>query len=255
MGEVTSISWTDHTFNPWEGCTPVSPGCNHCYAETRDKRHMNGKVSHWGKGAPRRVTSDSTWEKPLQWNRAAAKAGRRDKVFCGSLCDIMDDEAPEGQLERLLALIDETPHLIWQLLTKRPHRYLRRLPAAFRHQNVWLGASAENQQYYDVRWPILRAAAERYHTISFISYEPALGPLTLLGFSSFPDWVICGGETGPHFRPMEQQWAESLRDECQQLGVRFWMKQVNGRRPKEAAALIPVELLIRQFPKDRVNRN
>jgi len=127
MAKNTTIAWTHHTFNPWIGCTKVSMGCDNCYAETLDHRWGD---DNWGKGKPRRITSDSNWRQPLAWNRAAANAGRIDKVFCGSMCDVMDDEAPAGGRERLWELIDQTPHLIWQLLTKRPHRYLRAMSAS-----------------------------------------------------------------------------------------------------------------------------
>src|ERR1700733_10436637 len=176
MGEKTGISWTDSTFNPWIGCTKVSDGCDHCYAETLNHRWGS---DNWGKGKPRRVTSDSNWREPIRWNKVAGSEGVKHKVFCASLADVMDDEAPAGVRERLWELIDNTPHLIWQLLTKRPHRYSRYLPQWFKHGNVWLGTSAENQEFYDIRWPILREVAHQYNAISWISYEPALGPLAM----------------------------------------------------------------------------
>src|ERR1035438_1812836 len=132
MGETTGISWTDATFNPWWGCTKVSPGCDHCYAETFDKR-VFGVKAHWGKDAPRRLMSDHYWKDPIRWDKKAAKEGVKRKVFCASMADILDDDAPEGQRERLWDLIDQTPNLIWQLLTKRPQRYERYLPKDFKH--------------------------------------------------------------------------------------------------------------------------
>jgi protein gp37 len=252
MGKDTGISWTDHTFNPWWGCTKVSAGCDHCYAEAFDKR-VGG--AHWGKGQSRRDFGDAHWAEPLAWDKAAEKAGKPAKVFCASMADVMDDEAPEGQRERLWALIDQTPHLIWQLLTKRPQRYSRWLPDRFKNWNVWLGTSTEDQANYDLRWPILAAQRERYvgFVTLFVSYEPALGPLTLrkhahrLGFG-VPDWIICGGESGASPRPMEQSWAENLRDESKEFEVDFWMKQMSAATPAKGAALIPSELLIRQLP-------
>ncbi|HEX5426598.1 MAG TPA: DUF5131 family protein [Candidatus Acidoferrales bacterium] len=257
MGDNTTIAWADATFNPWIGCTKVSPGCDHCYAESQDNRWGNDS---WGKGKPRRITSDANWKKPLQWQREALLSGKRHKVFCASLADVMDDEAPAGARERLWELIDATPNLIWQLLTKRPHRYLRYLPAEFKHGNVWLGTSAENQEYYDARWPQLRAAAACHHLKTFISYEPALGPLSpgwwkinqLIGLDkrpAFPNWIICGGESGHGRRPMEIIWAEALAAECSIEGIAFFMKQLSARTPHEGAALIPAHLLVRQFPE------
>lgn len=238
MAEGTSISWTDNTFNPWWGCTKVSPGCDHCYAEAFDKRTGG---AHWGKGEPRRMFGDKHWAEPLKW---------KGRVFCASMADVMDDEAPLGERERLWALIDATPNLTWQLLTKRPHRFARYLPAGgFKHRNAWLGATCENQQYYDCRWPELHRAATMFDLKSFISYEPAIGELSMSGFDFVPDWLIFGGETGGGRRPMRQEWAEHIQAECIDRGVSFFMKQMSALRPAQAAQLIPAHLLIRQFPE------
>lgn len=248
MGEATKISWTHHTFNPWIGCTKVSPGCDNCYAETLNHRWGN---DNWGKGKPRRVTSDANWREPLKWDRFAAKAGQKDYVFCGSLCDVMDDEAPEGARKRLWHLINSTPNLIWQLLTKRPQRYHRELPTMFIHRNVWLGTSAENQHFYNVRWPSLSNMRFRDGYTTFISYEPALGPLTTLpgcADHGWPDWIICGGESGNGRREFKQEWAEQLKAECDLHGVSFFMKQMGARTPEEGAALIPAHLIAHNFP-------
>lgn len=252
MGKTTGISWTDHTFNPWWGCTAVSAGCDHCYAEAFDKR-VGGQ--HWGKGQPRRIMSDKYWAGPLAWNAIAQKAGVKAKVFCASMADVMDDEAPEGQRERLWKLIDQTPHLIWQLLTKRPHRYGRFLPEAFAHGNVWLGTTAEDQANFDIRWPILCAAAVRRDLVSFISYEPALGPLFMkpaigpLYALKYPDWIIFGGESGPGRRPMEQAWVQVLIEQCDKTGTRVFVKQFGAATPEAGKLLIPQFLRIHDFPK------
>jgi protein gp37 len=198
--------------------------------------------------------SDAYWRQPLRWNANAKKEGVKHKVFCASMADVMDDETPEGQRARLWELIDNTPNLIWQLLTKRPQRYMTYLPTGFKHGNVWLGTSAEDQRNYDLRWPILRKASDNWGTISWISYEPALGPLTLRtpsadGNFKVPDWVICGGESGNERRPMEQTWAEKLRDECRIFGVKFFMKQMSARTPEQGKTLIPAHLLIHEFPE------
>ena len=246
MGTETKISWTTHTHNPWIGCTKVSPGCDHCYAETLNHRWGN---DNWGKGKPRRVTSDANWKQPLRWNKIAEAAGEKHKVFCASLADVMDDEAPEGQRERLWELIDSTPNLIWQLLTKRPQRYLRYLPKEFKYRNVWLGMSAENQETFEVRADHLIDASVNRGTVAFISYEPALGPLTLSTRPNWQlDWLICGGESGANRRPMEQIWVENIRRECDERGTKFFMKQMSARTPEEGAKLIPAHLLVRQFP-------
>jgi protein gp37 len=166
MGEMTKIEWADHTFNPWVGCTKVSPGCAHCYAEAHDNRFGGG---HWGKGAPRQRTSEANWRKPVQWNRAAvlcencggaftspchhftdaaqthrcpnvATGYRRPRVFCASLADWLDDEVPIEWLADLLGLIHATPSLDWLLLTKRPQNFHSRIEAALEPAS-WPGRS------------------------------------------------------------------------------------------------------------------
>ena len=172
------------------------------------------------------------------------------------MCDVMDDEWPEGVRERLWDLIDATPYLIWQLLTKRPHRYLHYLPNRFKQANVWLGTTAENQEFYDVRWPILaRAASLYYGTTTWISYEPALGPLTMYNRDTeygVPDWIIFGGESGAGRRPMQAEWAENLLAECRNTGTKFFMKQYGARTPEEGKKLIPAHMLIHEFPGENV---
>lgn len=246
MGKETGISWTNHTFNPWWGCTKVSAGCDHCYAETFDKR-VGG--AHWGKGQERRTFGDKHWNEPLLWNAAAEKHGVQELVFCASMADVMDDEAPEGQRERLWKLIDATPYLIWQLLTKRPQRYVRYLPSEFQHGNVWLGTSAEDQDNYDLRMPVLRVISRKMNLVSWISYEPALGPLSMTEEGGGnPDWIIFGGESGAGRRPMERKWADDLLAECRRTGIKFFMKQMGATTPDEGKKLIPAELLIHEYP-------
>lgn len=260
MAEKTSISWTDHTHNPWVGCTKVSPGCDGCYAETLNHRWGG---DNWGKGKLRRVLSDANWAKPMKWNREAQASGIVSKVFCGSMCDVMDDEAPEGQRERLWELVDSTPNLYWQLLTKRPHRYVRYLPeSGFKHGNVMLMATVEKQEFYVPRIKALNDARQHLNMLMDInhlggkeikmgvSYEPALGPLSIRDYPGLrPHWLIFGGETGNHPRPMEQEWADNIKSECEEFGVAFFMKQMSARTPEKAAELIPASLLLRQFPK------
>ena len=249
MGETTGISWTDSTFNPWIGCTQVSPGCDNCYAMIQDRRWGHDS---WGKGTPRRLTSRSYWSAPEKWNREAEKEGRKHLVFCASLADVMDDEAPFNGRSALWSLIDDTPYLIWQLLTKRPHRYERYLPGEFRYNNVWLGATAENQEQYAARLPILLRACEKFNCLSWISYEPALGPLDLGAFPVLPRWLILGGESGAHRRPDDLRWYRDIvswRNEFQPH-LRLFMKQMSARTPAEGKALVPDDLMIQEFPHE-----
>lgn len=224
MGDTSKIEWTDSTFNPWIGCTNVSPGCDHCYAEDLNKFR---KWTEWGPHGERRRTSASTWDNPRQWQRAAQifeRANkRRRRVFCASLSDVFDNQAPPEWRQDLWTLIRETPALDWQLLTKRPQNILKQLPADWGDgwPHVWLGVSAEDQKHYDLRWTILSQIPA---AIRFISYEPALGPLSIAA-SPYPHWIISGGESGPKARDMEPAWARSLRDQCSILNIPLFHKQ------------------------------
>ncbi len=197
----SKIEWTTHTFNPWIGCSKVSPGCAHCYAE-RDF-DLRKHVAKWGPGQPRHRTSDAYWRQPLRWNAEAEKSGTRPRVFCASLADWLDDEVPIAWLTDLLELIHKTPHLDWLLLTKRPHLWHSRINAAkvacgrnpdkaemalmldnwagaFGNgeppANVWIGTSVEDQQRADERIPALLKIPAR---IRFLSCEPLLGAVEL----------------------------------------------------------------------------
>jgi len=246
MAETTEIAWCDSTFNPWIGCQKVSAGCDHCYAETlMDKRY--GRVK-WGPHGERVRTSPGNWKNPLKWNRAAAtfqaEHARRQRVFCSSLADVFDNKAPAGAREDLWALIEATPELDWLLLTKRPENIRKMLgmwEMAF-PPNVWLGTTCEDQAAYDRRWPILFSIPAR---VRFISYEPALGPLTTRGCIGTPDWIICGGESGPGYRAMAEDWPVSLMNECANFGVAYFFKQMAGK------GSIPDRLMVRQFPEVR----
>ena len=161
MSANTKIEWADHTFNPWEGCTKVGPGCDHCYAEARNARFGGGTANNWGPGAPRRRTSEANWKLPLKWNREAKKLGIRKKVFCASLADVFDNDVETAWRSDLFELITRTLHLDWLLLTKRIGNAKAMLAEACRYNyggayirqgfllNVWLGATVVNQEEAD----------------------------------------------------------------------------------------------------------
>lgn len=241
MGEITGISWCDHTFNPWWGCTRVSPGCQNCYAEAFDKRTGGG---HWGPLKARRTFGAKHWAEPLKWHAKALTDGVRRKVFCASMADVLDDEGVDSEREKLWSLIRQTPELDWLLLTKRPENWHKHCPDWLLNlPNVWKGCTAENQKYLHERWPYMHDLPG----IRFVSYEPALGPL-YISYAIVPNWIICGGESGHNRRPMEQAWAESLRDQCKSFGVAFFMKQMSAATPAKGKELIPGSLRIHQFP-------
>lgn len=260
MGEFTKIEWAHHTFNPWIGCAKVSPGCQFCYAEREDNRR-HWTPDGWGPGKPRKRTSAANWRKPLAWNAKAERLGIRYRVFCASLADWLDEEAPHEWREDLLNLILKTPHLDWLLLSKRvenlPRFFGKSLWMQFHlhFPNVWLGTSVEDQARLEERVPRLLAVPA---TVHFLSAEPLLGPLDFHqieeegdgygdsaihynmlsgerwmrdGFEKeqqgeLPiDWVIVGGESGPKARPLHPEWVTGIRDQCQTSNTAFFFKQ------------------------------
>lgn len=178
MAENSKIEWTHHTFNPWEGCQKVGPGCDNCYAEARDVRFTGG--THWGPGAPRRRTSAANWNKPRAWDKAAAAAGERHRVFCASLADVFDNAVDPAWRAELFHLIAQTPNLDWMLLTKRPGNIASMMPNYLHTDrvwpNVWLGCTIVNQAEADRDIPKLLAAPAK---VRFLSMEPLLGRVDL----------------------------------------------------------------------------
>ena len=179
MAKVTNISWAHSTFNPWIGCTKVSPACDNCYAEGVAKR-MGKKL--WGKDADRFFTMENYWEAPLRWNEEAGRRSEPWRVFCGSLCDVMEDRRDlDGRREMLFELIEATPNLTWLLLTKRPENFLKLTPEEWNHphawpKNAWAMTTAENQRRLDERLPhLLKVPTE----VRGLSIEPLLGPIVL----------------------------------------------------------------------------
>ena len=244
----------------------MGPGCDHCYAETRNARFGGGTAINWGPGAPRRLTSLANWKKPVSWNNAHeeffAQHGRRQRVFCASLADVFDNAVDPEWRDELFKLIAETPNLDWLLLTKRIGNVPNMLPLPFDFDkyfpHVWIGTTITSQAEADRDIPKLLQvdAAKR-----FLSMEPLLGPVNLetihntdfgegqpylhplLGWvsdghgdgCSAPaiDWVIVGGESGPGARPMHPDWARSLRDQCEEADVPFLFKQWGEWAPGE----------------------
>lgn len=229
MSENSKIEWTDHTFNPWEGCQKVGPGCDHCYAETRNARYAGGQAINWGPGAPRRRTGGSNWNKPLKWNKhaeleQAAWEGfkssypeltdaeliargfvkpRRPRVFCASLADVFDNAVDPQWRADLFSLIAKTPNLDWLLLTKRignvrgmlaelahPHDQDLTLLDMMPLPNVWIGATVVNQEEADRDIPKLLAVPAK---VRFLSMEPLLGPVNLEQACDLVEAQVCKG--------------------------------------------------------------
>lgn len=237
MAENSNIEWTTHTFNPWWGCTKVSAGCDHCYAETLSNRYGDDV---WGHGKDRKTMSNANWAKPVKWNKDAEGAAERPRVFCASMADVFDNEAPAGQRLRLLRLIMETPNLDWLILTKRPgyiraalrecaedfecgaplHAWIYEWLGGNPPANVWLGTSIENDKVLS-RIDDLKKTPTVVH---FLSVEPLIGPIDHMDLTHI-EWVIIGGESGPGARPMHPDWARRVRDLSVEARVPVLFKQ------------------------------
>jgi len=229
MAENSKIEWCDHTFNPWIGCTKISPACDHCYAETLNNRFGGG---NWGAKAPRRRTVESNWNKPLKWNKGAEKKGIRYKVFCASMADVFDNAVPKEWRADLWDLIKATPNLDWLILTKRPQNITKMLPNDWGfsgYDNVWLGTTIENQKVANQNLPIFLDIPAKIH---FLSCEPLLEEINLIDFLPFLDWIIVGGESGKGARPMNPEWVRSIRYDCSHTKTPFLFKQWGGENKK-----------------------
>jgi protein gp37 len=263
MAAKTNISWCDHTFNPWVGCSKISLACDHCYAEIWAKR--SGHTELWL--GHRRRTTEANWLQPLKWDAAARAAGTRVRVFCASLADVFDNLVPPQWRIDLFELIGKTTNIDWLLLTKRignAHRMLDEVMDVMSHglqrwgepmawPDVWLGITVCNQAEADRDIPKLLTTPAR---VRFLSCEPLLGPIDLRGLlQRCPthdyaggfciqdcgdwqrlNWVIAGGESGGKARPSHPDWFRSLRDQCVAAGVPFHFKQWGSWMPHRPQA-------------------
>lgn len=246
MSEQTAISWTEATWNPWTGCTRVSEGCDHCYMMTLKKR--------WGADPEKVVRSKTTFRDPLKWKEPRL-------IFTCSMSDFFHVDADPWR-DEAWEIIRNTPHHTYQILTKRPGRISRHLPADWGagYPNVWLGTSIESQSQTN-RAGVLAGIPAR---LRFLSCEPLLGPVTLRwaswhpigggitdhldGLRKYFGWVIVGGESGPGYRVMDLDWATELHRQCDEAGVPFFMKQDSAFK-NEQRGRIPDHLWIQEMPK------
>ena len=217
MGKVTNIEWTDHTHNPWWGCEHAgTPGCDHCFAKDTDRRFGGG--GHWRRGAEPRLFGDRYWKDPLRWNAAAKRDGVRRKVFCGSMCDVLQrGDTLDVERQRLFKVIADTPDLDWLLLSKRLENARSLLPSGWFDvgwpSHVWAGVSVEDQACAEVR---LEQLGRLPAPVRFVSAEPLLGELDVQRWLPSVDWVIVGGESGMKARTLDPSWVLWLRAQCAQ---------------------------------------
>jgi protein gp37 len=237
MSDTTRIAWTSKTWNPWRGCTRVSAGCARCY--------MFARLEQLKTMDPATVTRTTTWADPIRWQRQAARDGSRPLVFACSWSDFFHADA-DGWRDEAWRTIRACPNLTFQIPTKRAERIAGHLPADWGtgYPNVWVGVSVEDNAHVG-RVDVLRAIPA---AVRFISAEPLLGPLPDLDLTGIA-WLIVGGESGTHFRPMDLDWARDLRDRAAADGCAFFFKQSAGKRPGTGTMLDGV--MVREWPSGR----
>ena len=229
MADRSHIEWTGATWNPVTGCTKISPGCKHCYAERLALRLQAMGQPNYANGF--RVTlHESALEKPLHWKKPRA-------VFVNSMSDLFHKDVPLDFILRVFDVMSRASQHTYQILTKRSQRLLE-LDAELPWQpHIWMGVSVENADY-TFRIEHLRQTGAH---VKFLSLEPLLGPLPDLDLHAI-DWVIVGGESGPHTRPIRAEWVREIRDQCVDAGVPFFFKQWGGTRRKRNGRLLDGEL-------------
>lgn len=261
MSDVTGIQWTDATFNPWWGCTKVSPACDNCYAERDAKRYHPNEVL-WGEGSTRRTFGEQHWKQPLKWNARAKEQGYGGRVFCASMADVFDKDGPQAERERLWRLIEQTPHLDWQLLTKRIGNVSRMVPPHWERYwpaQAWLGISVVTP--LEVERDVTKLLKIIGPRVRFLSLEPLLQHVDLGPYLPSLQWVIVGGESGPGAREFHLQWARDVVAQCKAASVPVFVKQM-GAKPVAGTIPIryahrkggdmdewPVDLRVQQFPR------
>ncbi len=226
MSAVSTIEWTNATWNPVRGCTKISPGCQHCYAETFAERFRGVKGHPYEFGFDLRLVPELLAE-PLRW--ASARM-----IFVNSMSDLFHKDVPDDYIVEVAKVMQTANWHTYQVLTKRTDRLAKLLSGKLRFAaalpHIWWGTSIENRQHGLPRLSVLKSAPA---AVRFLSCEPLLedlGPLALDGIH----WVIVGGESGPGARPMEAAWVRRIRDDCREQRVAFFFKQWGGVRKKEA---------------------
>ncbi len=245
MSVQSSIEWTDATWNPVRGCTKVSPGCKHCYAEMFAERFRGVKGHPYEQGFDLRLVPEKLFE-PLRWKSARM-------IFVNSMSDLFQDDVPDEYVERVADVMVKADWHTFQVLTKRAERMTlllnTRLRFAAQQRHVWWGVSVEDKKHGLPRIDKLRIAEI---AVRFLSIEPLLEDLGVLDLAGI-SWVIVGGESGRGARPLKREWVISIRDQCHAAGVPFFFKQWGGVRKKLAGRDLDGRTYD-EFPKmERVN--
>ena len=229
MATRSSIEWTESTWNPLTGCTKVSPGCKHCYAERMAKRLQAMGQPNYVNGF-RLTLHENALEKPLEWKSP-------QMIFVNSMSDLFHKDVPIEFVQRTFNVMHQAHWHQFQVLTKRSERLLDLSPQLEWTDNIWMGVSVETEDY-KFRIDDLRLTGAK---IKFLSLEPLLGPLQDLNLQDI-NWVIVGGESGPKARPVLREWVSDIRDQCVFAKVPFFFKQWGGVKKKKAGRLLDGQL-------------
>jgi protein gp37 len=225
MANQSNIEWTDATWNPITGCTKISPGCKHCYAERMAMRLQAMGNPNYANGFELTL-QEHMLELPLSWKKP-------QMIFVNSMSDLFHKDVPLEFVQRVFDVMQQASWHRFQILTKRSERLLEVNSQIAWPANVWMGVSVENQSY---TFRIDHLRATNAHT-KFLSLEPLLGPLPDLDLREM-NWVIVGGESGPRARPMKEEWVISIRDQCLRAGTPFFFKQWGGVNKKRSGRIL-----------------
>lgn len=221
MATKTTIEWTETTWNPVTGCSKISDGCQNCYAERMAKRLHAMGMKRYRNGFQVTLHPDLI-ELPMHWKKPRL-------VFVNSMSDLFHEEVPLSFIKDVFDTMEQTPQHIYQILTKRSSRLVAVAEELHWPMNVWMGVTVESAKYIDRIADLQKVPA----TIRFLSIEPMIGPISNLPLSNI-NWVIVGGESGPHSRPIEADWVRDIRDQCLERNVPFFFKQWGGTNKKAA---------------------
>ena len=225
MGQKSAIEWTGATWNPITGCTKISPGCKHCYAERMAERLRAMGQDNYRSGFELTVQPHML-ELPLRWKKPQT-------IFVNSMSDLFHKDVPLEYIQRVFDVMRRAHWHRFQVLTKRAERLAKQSAKLEWAPHIWMGVSVESDEYRS-RVDLLRSTGAM---TKFLSLEPLLGPLHDLDLRDI-DWVIVGGESGPKARPMDPAWATDLRDQCKRAQVPFFFKQWGGTNKKRAGRVL-----------------
>jgi len=221
MGSKSTIEWTESTWNPVTGCTKISDGCKHCYAERMALRLQSMGQPNYGNGF--KVTlHEQMLELPLKWKKP-------QMIFVNSMSDLFHEDVPADFIYRVFDVMQQAHWHTFQVLTKRAERLQELCPQLPWNDNIWMGVTVENEKYVSRIDNLCRTGAK----IKFVSFEPLLSEITELDLTGI-DWAIVGGESGPGARPMMEAWVHEIRQQCLENNVPFFFKQWGGTNKKKA---------------------